>query len=131
MKINQIRAASVGRGDTFFRDRITLNGSALIASATAFTLQIENKHPIKDEGFLFATVEDKGEFTIWFFMVKDSSITEVESNEKYNTIAEVEKTIHSVESSEARNKPNRLIYTTAHGLQIIDKELYGVHLASR
>lgn len=131
MKITQIRACSIGQGYGFFKEqgRETLNGSALVAPATAFTLQMERNHPIKDEGFLFGTMEKDGYFRIWFFMVKDNSITELETNEKYTSIAEVEKIIHSVESAKERNRPNRLVYTTAHGLEVITKAESGIRMA--
>jgi hypothetical protein len=130
MKISQIRALSVARGDRFFMEekRITLNGSALVASATAFSM-VAGERPVKHEGYLFATMEKSGYFKIWFFMLSDHSITEIEGNEKYTTISEIENKIHSVENQEVRNKPNRLVYSTSHGLEIIPKSESGIRLA--
>jgi hypothetical protein len=100
----------------------------LIASATAFTVN-PGKRPVKHEGFLFGTMERSGYFKIWFFMLSDHSITEIEGNEKYTTIAEIEEKIHSVENQETRNKPNRLVYSTSNGLEIITKEACGIRMA--
>jgi hypothetical protein len=131
MKISEIRSLSISRGDKFFMDekRIVLNGSALIAPATAFTVT-PGKILTQWQGHLFATMEPSGYFKIWFFMTADNSITEVEGNEKYTTIAEVESKIHSVEFKGERRKPNRLVYTTADGLEIITKEAVGIRLGA-
>jgi hypothetical protein len=131
MKITQIRALSMARGDKFFMEekRQTLNGSALVASATAFSM-VAAERPVKHDGFLFGTMEKSGYFKIWFFMLSDHSITEIEGNEKYTTIAEVESKIHSVENKETRNRPNRLVYSTSHGLEIITKAEAGIRMGA-
>lgn len=131
MKITQIRALSMARGDKFFMEekRQTLNGSALIASATAFTIN-PGERPLKSEGYLFGTMEKSGYFKIWFFMLSDHSITGIENNEKYTTISEVETQIHSVENQEARNRPNRLVYSTSHGLEIITRDAAGIRMGA-